>query len=193
MSKILKITYSLIGLVLLSILGWVIGTTGDYVRLPYSYRWLSWDVDRLPNFLDSVLYYYYFWAAIVLFVITLIVILVIIFYPRTYTEIKLRQNKGILLLKKSAIEGYVATAIKAAGLMPNPTVTATLYKHKFKIDVAGQLASRVAVVDQINGIKEGIETGLSEFFGLDCPVNFKVYVKDIADSDRKRVARKRVE
>lgn len=96
-------------------------------------------------------------------------------------------------MKKSAIENYVATAIKVAGLMPNPNVNAKLYKRKFKIDVSGQLASRVGVTDQVNGIKEGIETGLKEFFGLDRSVNFKVYVKEIADSDRKRVARKRVE
>lgn len=193
MSKFLKITYSLIGLVLLSSLGWVIGTTGDYVSLPYSYRWLSWDIDRLPNFLDPALYYYYFWAAIVMFVLVLIILLAVIFYPRTYTEIQLRNKNGKLLLKKSAIENYVATAIKVAGLMPNPNVNAKLYKRKFKIDVSGQLASRVGVTDQVNGIKEGIETGLKEFFGLDRPVNFKVYVKEIADSDRKRVARKRVE
>ncbi|HHK1318644.1 TPA: alkaline shock response membrane anchor protein AmaP, partial [Streptococcus pyogenes] len=98
-----------------------------------------------------------------------------------------------LLLKKSAIESYVATAIQTAGLMPNPTVTAKLYKRKFKIIVKGRLASRVAVADQISGVKEGIEKGLTEFFGINYPVNFKVYVKDIADSDRKHITRNRVE
>ncbi len=129
MSKYLKIIYSLIGFVLLSILGWVIGVTGNDIDLPSSYRWLSWDMDKLPNLLDSTLYYYYFWAAIVLFVITLLVILVIIFYPRTYTEIQLPKSKGKLLLKKSAIENYVVTTIKLAGLMPNPVVTAKVYKR----------------------------------------------------------------
>ncbi|EHI69358.1 alkaline shock response membrane anchor protein AmaP [Streptococcus ictaluri] len=193
MSKFLKIIYSLGGLVLLSILGWVIGVTADYISLPASLYWLHWDTNRLPNFLDPALYYYYFWAAFALFIITLVVLLFIIFYPRTYTEIQLKKNKGTLLLKKSAIEAYVATAIKATGLMADPNVSAKLYKRKFKVDVTGELASRVGVVEQLNGIKEGIETGLKEFFGLERPVNFKVCVKEVSDSDRKVAARKRVE
>lgn len=112
MSKFLKITYSLIGLVLLSILGWVIGTTGDYVSLPYSYRWLSWDIDRLPNFLDPALYYYYFWAAIVMFVLVLIILLAVIFYPRTYTEIQLRNKNGKLLLKNLLLKIMLQLLLK---------------------------------------------------------------------------------
>ncbi|HEQ0689286.1 TPA: alkaline shock response membrane anchor protein AmaP [Streptococcus pyogenes] len=195
MSKLLKISYCLVGLVLLSVFGWVVGITGGYIYLPYSYRWLSWGMDSFPNLLDSALSYYYFWTALVLFVITFLTLLVIILYPRIYTEVQLRHKnkKGTLLLKKSAIESYVTTAIQTAGLMPNPTVTAKLYKRKFKIIVKGRLASRVAVADQISGVKEGIEKGLTEFFGINYPVNFKVYVKDIADSDRKHITRNRVE
>ncbi|HEL1538161.1 TPA: alkaline shock response membrane anchor protein AmaP [Streptococcus equi subsp. zooepidemicus] len=193
MSKFLKISYSLIGLVLLTVFGGVIAITGDYIRLPIGYQWLHWDMNWLPKFLNPALYYYYFWAAIALFLITVLVLLVIIFYPRTYTEIHLAKDKGTLLLKGSAIEGYVAAAIKAAGLMSSPRVTAKLYKRKFKVNVSGQLASRVAVTEQLNGIKEGIETGLTEFFGINRPVHFKVYVKDIADAKQKHSSKRRVE
>lgn len=112
-------------------------TTGDYVSLPYSYRWLSWDIDRLPNFLDPALYYYYFWAAIVMFVLVLIILLAVIFYPRTYTEIQLRNKNGKLLLKKSAIENYVATAIKVARTMPNLTLMLNSISVNLKLMLAG--------------------------------------------------------
>ncbi|HHK1162118.1 TPA: alkaline shock response membrane anchor protein AmaP, partial [Streptococcus pyogenes] len=88
MSKLLKISYCLVGLVLLSVFGWVVGITGGYIYLPYSYRWLSWGMDSFPNLLDSALSYYYFWTALVLFVITFLALLVIILYPRIYTEVQ---------------------------------------------------------------------------------------------------------
>lgn len=193
MSKFLKMTYSFIGIVLLSILGWVIGITAPYVSLPATYNWLEWDIANVPSLLDPILHHYYFWGAIILFVLTLVVILVIMFYPRLYTEIKLDKGNGSLLLKKSAIESYVATAVQSAGLMTNPNVTVKLYKHRFRIDVTGRLASRVGVEDQVSGLKKGIEKGLSEFFGIDKPVHFKVFVKDITDAEYKRAAKQRVE
>ncbi|MGT2887271.1 alkaline shock response membrane anchor protein AmaP [Streptococcus didelphis] len=193
MAKALKIIYSLLGLILLSIFIMVMGVTQPYLDMPSSYHWLAWDLDNVSGFLNPSLYYYFFWVAAAFAVITLVAILVIIFYPRTYTEIQLSKKQGSLLLKKSAIEGYVGTAVKEAGLMTNPNVTAKLYKRKFTIDVAGKLDSRVGVTDQINGIKEGVTTGLNKFFGLDKPVNFKVRVKDIADSDMRFANKDRVE
>lgn len=193
MAKSLKTIYSLLGLILLSIFALVIGVTKNYVDLPAAYDWLQWDIDKTPEFLYPGLYYYFFWTAVVLAVVTLIVLLVVIFYPRTYTEIQLSKKQGILLLKKSAIEGYVKTALHNAGLMTNPNVSATLYKRKFKVDVVGRLDSRVAVTEQINGIQEGIQKGLKEFFGLDQPVAFKVHVKDIAETNRTANRKNRVE
>ncbi|MGT2686335.1 alkaline shock response membrane anchor protein AmaP [Streptococcus porcinus] len=193
MAKILKIFYSLFGLILLSIFIMVMGVTQGYLDMPSSYDWFGWDLDRIPGFLDPGLYYYFYWVAVALAALTIIGILVVIFYPRTYTEVRLSKNQGSLLLKKSAIESYVRTAIQNAGLMTKPNVTATLYKRKFKIDVTGRLDSRVAVSDQIRGIKEGIDTGFKEFFGIDKPVNLKVYVKDIAQTEKKYGKGNRVE
>ncbi|MEW6857140.1 alkaline shock response membrane anchor protein AmaP [Streptococcus iniae] len=193
MAKSLKIIYSLLGLILLSIFAVVIGITRNYVDLPASYDWLQWDIDRTPELLNPGLYYYFFWTALVLAVVTLIFVLVVIFYPRTYTEIQLSKKQGTLLLKKSAIEGYIKTAVHNAGLMTNPNVSATLYKRKFKVDVVGRLDSRVAVSEQINGIQEGIQKGLQEFFSLDQPIAFKVYVKDIADTHQITHKKNRVE
>lgn len=182
MSKGLKTLYSLLGIVLLTLLYFVIATSQTHLNLPNSFKWLDWNWD-MPRTMVLGMYNYLFWGAIVLFLIILFAVLVIIFYPRTYTEVRLEKNKGSLLLKKSAIEGYVRSAIKTTGLMENPSVTAKLYKKKFKVDVKGRLSSRVGVSDQVKGLEEGITTGFNEFFGLDKPVDFKVYVKDIDDSE----------
>ncbi|CAM4082673.1 hypothetical protein AT575_03895 [Streptococcus penaeicida] len=193
MAKILKIFYSLFGLILLSIFIMVMGVTQGYLKMPPKYDWIGWDLDKVPGFLNPGLYYYFYWAAVLLALLTIIGILVVIFYPRTYTEVRLKKKNGSLLLKKSAIESYVATAIKNAGLMSKPNVSATLYKRKFKIDVTGRLDSRVAVSDQVRGIKEGIDAGFKEFFGIDKPVNFKVFVKDISQVETKHGKARRVE
>lgn len=183
MAKFLKVIYSLLGLILLSLFTMVMGVTKGYLKLPASYNWLGWDITRVPSFLNPGVYYYFFWAAAIFAILTIIGILVVLFYPRTYTEIKLDKNQGTLELKKSAIEGYVKSAIQQAGLMSKPHVTAKLYKNKFKVDVAGQLDSRVGITEQVNGIKQGIESGLTDFFGLDKKVNFKVKVKDMSESE----------
>ncbi|KHD46739.1 alkaline shock response membrane anchor protein AmaP [Streptococcus hongkongensis] len=183
MAKSLKVFYTLLGLILLSVFLLVIGLTQGYLGMSHSYDWMGFDLDRLPDFLTPGLQYVFFWTSVTLAILTIIGILAVIFYPRTYTEIKLDKANGSLLLKKSAIEAYVKTALKETGLMLNPNVTATLYKRKFDIDVAGRLDSRIGVSEQVSGIKEGIETGFNEFFGLNKPVNFQVRVKDIADSE----------
>ncbi|MGT2932763.1 alkaline shock response membrane anchor protein AmaP [Streptococcus catagoni] len=193
MAKALKIIYSLLGLILLSIFIMVIGVMQGYLKMPSSYDWIGWDIDRVPDFLNPGLYYYFFWAAVILAILTLIAILVVIFYPRTYTEIQLSKKQGTLLLKKSAIEGYVRSAIQRAGLMTKPNVTAKLYKRKFKVYVNGKLNARSGITEQLNGIQEGIETGFKEFFGLDRPVNFQVYVKDISESEMISGKKDRVE
>ncbi|WP_159559992.1 alkaline shock response membrane anchor protein AmaP [Streptococcus halichoeri] len=193
MAKSLKIIFSLISLVLLSILLLVITATAGYVNLPASYDWLSWDTNQVPYYLNPGLYYYFFWAAVVLAIVVVIGLLVVIFYPRTYTEIKLAKDNGTLMLKKTAIEGYVRSAVQETGLMKRPNVNISMYKHKFKVDVAGQLASRVGAAEQISGLKKGIETGLSQFLGLNRPVNFTVRVKDIQSTDLRTVDHDRVE
>lgn len=193
MAKFLKIIYSLLGLILLSIFIMVMGVTQGYLKMPSSLNWFAWDLDKIPGFLNPGLYYYFYWIAVTLALLTIIGIVVIIFYPRTYTEVQLSKKQGSLLLKKSAIEGYVRTAMQQSGLMTKPNVTAELYKRKFNINVAGKLDSRVAVSEQVNGIKEGIEKGLNDFFGIDKPVKFKVYVKDIAETEMKYGKRNRVE
>ncbi len=191
MNKGLKWLYSILGLLLLSLLGFVIVTSQRYLILPREFRWLNVDF-RLLYWLENVYHQYYFWLAVVFFVLVLVAILVVIFYPRLYTEVPLSEDNTSLVLKKSALEGYVRTAVKETGLMENPSVTAQMYKKKFKIHVKGALDSRFNTAEKVEGLKKGIQQGLQNYFGLEKPVDFNVYVHDVKESDSKNKQHSRV-
>lgn len=87
MSKGLKSLYTLLGLISLTLLGFVAVISKQHIYLP-SFNWLDWDFN-LPSPIDVGMYHYFFWGALVLFVIVLLAILVVLFYPRRYTEYKL--------------------------------------------------------------------------------------------------------
>lgn len=187
----LKWLYSLLGLLLLTLLGFVIVVSQRELFMPVEYSWLNWDMN-LPYWIEDHYHQYYFWLAIAFFLLVVIGILVVIFYPRTYTEIPLGEKDTSLVLKKSALEGYVQTAVRETGLMDNPSATAKMYKKRFTIDVKGKLDSRFNTAEKIEGLKKGIEEGLQNYFGLEKPVEFKVHVHDVAESDKKKTKHDRV-
>lgn len=184
MVKGLKVLYSLIGLILLTVLGNVIFINQRFLNLP-SLSWLPVDY-YTEGFWKDVLAQYFLWAAVVLFVLVVIAILVIIFFPRRYSEVKLPDGDGKLNLKKSAIEGYVKSLIKSEKIMKNASVSVNVYKKKFKIDVKGNIIPRTDVVEQIDQLKKKIESGIDSFFGVKRKVNFKVKVKDISDNNNNK-------
>lgn len=179
MAKGLKIVYSLVGLVLLTVLGYVIVLNQRILDL----RFLAWlPVSYRPfGVFKEALAQYFFWVSLVLFVLVLVGILVIIFFPRRYSEVELADNQGKLKLKKSAVEGYVKSLVKAEGLMKNPKVTANLYKKKFTVDVKGQVVPRSNVIANTAQLKKDVETGLKAFFGIEHDVDFNVKVKDVVE------------
>lgn len=179
MAKGLKFLYSLIGLVLLTVLGNAIFLNQRVLNLPA----LSWlPVDFQTNGVwKEILSQYFLWAAVILFVIVLVAILVVMFFPRRYSEVELADNNGKLKLKKSAVEGYVKSLVQSEGLMKNPTVTANLYKKKFKVDVKGQVVPRSNVIANTEQLKKDLETGLKAFFGIEHDVDFNVKVKDVVE------------
>lgn len=187
MSKGLKILYSLLGLVLLTVLGNTIFFNQRMLRFQ-ELAWLPVDF-RADMAFREMLAHYFLWAAAVLFVLVLIAILVVLFYPRRYSEIKLADNKGALKLKKSAVEGYVKTLVEAEGLMRKPTVTASLYQNSFKVDVKGQILSQTEVLSTIEQVKKDIETGLKAFFGVEKTVDFNVEVQEILEEKTKKTSR----
>lgn len=181
MSKGLKSLYTLLGLISLTLLGFVAVISKQHIYLP-SFNWLDWDFN-LPSPIDVGMYHYFFWGALVLFVIVLLAILVVLFYPRRYTEYKLADKTGKLMLKKSAIEGFVKTEVLKTGLIKSPSVTAHLYKKKVKVDVKGLLTSRTNVPEQLEHIQSDVELGLKEFSGLEKKMNTRVFVKQVEEEN----------
>ncbi|MEQ9764081.1 alkaline shock response membrane anchor protein AmaP [Streptococcus jiangjianxini] len=179
MAKGWKILYSLVGIVLLTVLGNVIFLNQRILRLP-ALSWVPVNF-RAHSIWREFLAQYFLWAAIVLFILVLIGIVVIIFFPRRYSEVELADDKGKLKLKKSAIEGYVKSLVESEGLMKNPKVTASLYKKKFKVDVRGQVVPRSNVITNTEKLKKDLEVGLKAFFGVEHDVDFSVKVKDVIE------------
>lgn len=187
MAKGLKIFYSLIGLVLLTILGNVIVLNQRFLDLQ-AFSWLP--VDYRPTvFFREILAQYLLWAATILFVLVLVAILVILFFPRRYSEVELQDKQGKLKLKKSAVEGYVKSLVESESLMKNPKVTAHLYKKKFKVDVKGQVVPRTKVIANTEQLKKDVETGLKAFFGIEHDVDFSVKVKDVVEEKTLKTGR----
>lgn len=179
MAKGWKVLYSLVGIVLLTVLGNVILLNQRILRLP-ALSWLPVNF-RVNSIWQEILSRYFLWVATVLFVLVIIAIVVVIFFPRRYSEIELTDNKGKLKLKKSAIEGYVKSLVESEGLMKNPKVTANLYKKKFKVDVKGQVVPRSNVITNTEKLKKDLEVGLKAFFGVEHDVDFSVKVKDVIE------------
>lgn len=187
MAKGLKILYSLVGIVLLTILGNAIFLNQRVLKLQ-SLSWLPVDFTS-HGVWKVILTQYFLWTAVVLFVILFLTILVVIFFPRRYSEIELADNNGKLKLKKSAIEGYVKSLVQSEGGMKNPNVTVNLYKKKFKVDVKGQVIPHSNVVANTGKLKKDLEKGLEVLFGIKHNVDFNIEVKDIIEEKALRTSR----
>lgn len=191
MSKISKTVYCIMGILLVVLLGLIALEFATEVSLPNEV------VRQLPQisrsgFMGDVLTNYIFWTAFVFAVIILMVVILVIFYPSAYTEVELNDSKtGTLLLKKSAIEGYVQTIVNESGYMKSPSVKAILYRKNFKIIVAGKVVPRVAVIEKTHQLSLDIQNGLEQFFGIEKKVNFAVNVKHI--EEKKKATSSRVE
>lgn len=191
MSKFLKVFYSIIGVLLVVLLGLTALEFAIEAQVPNEVAQYLPQFAR-TGFWGEIRSNYIFWASVTFGVLALLAIIVVIFYPRTYTEIELDDSKsGTLLLKKSAIEGYVKTIVRETGYMKSPSVTATLYRKKFKVKVAGKVVPRVAVLEKTRQLSLDIQNGLNEFFGVSKKVDFTVNVKHI--EEKKKATSGRVE
>lgn len=187
MAKGLKILYSLVGIVLLTVLGNAIFLNQRVLNLQ-ALSWLPVDFTA-HGVWKEILSQYFLWAAVVFFVIVFLAILVVMFFPRRYSEVELADNNGKLKLKKSAVEGYVKSLVQSEGLMKNPNVTANLYKKKFKVDVKGQVIPRSNIIANTEQLKKDLETGLKAFFGVEHNVDFSVKVKDVVEEKALKTSR----
>lgn len=184
MSKFFKVSYSLLGLLLLTILGLNVWFASQRITLPPGFEWLNFHIS-LPDFWQNITYQYIFWVALVFFIIVLVKILIKIFTPRTYTEFKLDENKGTLLLKKSAIDGFVKSLITTQEFMNNPVVKTKLYKKKFAVEVKGEARRQSDILQKTKDLQRQLEEELKTTFGLTQSVDFKVLVKTVENSKNK--------
>ncbi|MDQ0221729.1 alkaline shock response membrane anchor protein AmaP [Streptococcus moroccensis] len=119
-----------------------------------------------------------FWSSIILAAILLMALLILSFFPRPKTQVKLKDEKGRLLLTKSAIDGLVKATISNQVFMKNPSVSSKLYKNKIVVSVKGGIIPRQGAAEKAKAIEELLVQNLREFVGLDYPLKFKVTVTD---------------
>ncbi len=189
MTKLLKWVYGLVTFPLIILLGLIAIRYSEVVTLPIEIEKLipHWHHYDQSNQLIST---FLFWGSLTFILILLIASLIIFLWPKRYTEIDLLDiEKGKLLLKKSALEGFVKSVVSANGAMTDPSVYVSIYKKRFKVKVEGQMRSRTSVVQQLSQLEKEIREGLENFFGLTRPLQFSVAVNEVLDSKKRIVSR----
>lgn len=91
MAKSLKVFYTLLGLILLSMFLLIIGVTQGYLNMPHSYDWMGFDMNRVPDYLTPGLQYFFFWTAVTLAILTIIGILAVIFIQELIQKLNLEK------------------------------------------------------------------------------------------------------
>ena len=128
------------------------------------------DMSQVP-YIGPYLPTYFLFATGILGILLLILLLVIIFYPR--------EGRGELLLKKSAIEGFVREALKENGYIKDPKIDTLLGKNKVKVVIKGEIIPRVQISEKALLIEEEIGKGLKEFLGVNHHLSLKIKVNAI--------------
>lgn len=113
-----------------------------------------------------------------------ILLLVIIFYPKRYTGFVLGEGRGELLLKKSAIEGFVRETLKENGYIKDPKIDTLLGKNKIKIAIKGEIIPRVQISEKSLLIEEEIRKGLKEFLGVNHHLSLKIKVNAVTPKSK---------
>lgn len=132
---------------------------------------------KIP-FVGYYLSRYVFWGTLVLASLILLLMLVILFYPKRRLEIQLADADGKLMLKNSAIEGFVRSLLTEHGLIKDPTVSVNSRKNKCMVSVKGAIVPSENIIKRSQLIQEEIASGLTEFFGINHNVKLKISVSD---------------
>ena len=177
MSKYINAFYTLIALIITRFLFSIVLNQSKNVKLPQYLIWLN-SKYRISNFWYKFITNYLFWSALIILFIILISLPVIWFYPRTSTEILLKDEKGKLIITKSSLEGFVKSLVENEKIMKNTNISSKLYKNRFKIFIKGKIIPRIEISEKILLLKHQIEKELNEFFGINQKIDFKVIVTD---------------
>ena len=132
---------------------------------------------KIP-FVGYYLSRYVFWGTLVLASLILLLMLVILFYPKRRLEIQLADADGKLMLKNSAIEGFVRSLVTDHDFIKDPTVSVNSQKNKCMVSVKGAIVPSENIIKRSQLIQDEIATGLTEFFGLNHDVKLEISVSD---------------
>lgn len=173
MSKSRKILFLIICILILTIL---IPVLLDFHKVSgLDLQLFTWK--NIP-FVGYFLSRYVFWGTLVLSSLILLLMLVILFYPKRRLEIQLADADGKLMLKNSAIEGFVRSLVTDHGFIKDPTVSVNSWKNKCIVSVKGAIVPSENIIKRSQLIQEEIATGLTEFFGLNHDVKLEISVSD---------------
>ena len=140
------------------------------------------DMAQVP-YIGPYLPTYFLFATGILGILLLILLLVIIFYPRRYTGFVLGEGRGELLLKKSAIEGFVRETLRENGYIKDPKID-TLLGKSIKIAIKGEIIPRVQISEKALLIEEEIRKGLKEFLGVNHHLSLKIKVNAVTPKSK---------
>ncbi|NHI67771.1 alkaline shock response membrane anchor protein AmaP [Lactococcus garvieae] len=141
------------------------------------------DMSQVP-YIGPYLPTYFLFATGILGILLLILLLVIIFYPKRYTGFVLGEGRGELLLKKSAIEGFVRETLKENGYIKDPKIDTLLGKNKIKLAIKGEIIPRVQISEKSLLIEEEIRKGLKEFLGVNHHLSLKIKVNAVTPKSK---------
>ena len=178
MSKSRKILFLILCILILTILIPVLldfhKVSGLGLQL-FSWKLFTW---RQIPFVGYYFSRYVFWGTLILAGLILILMLVILFYPKRRLEIQLADANGKLMLKNSAIEGFVRSLVTDHDLIKDPTVSVNSHKNKCMVSVKGAIVPSENIIKRSQLIQEEIESGLKQFFGINQNVKLKISVSD---------------
>lgn len=178
MSKLTKLISVVLGIMLLTLLLPLLVTSALDANVPPQLLALR-DLSGIQFPFRQLIATYTFWVALALIIVILIGILVIIIFPRLQTELPLSKKDGQLVLSRSAIDGLVKSVVQEHGLMKDFAVKTKLYKRRFKVKVTGDIIPKYDVVNRTNRLKSAIERTLSDFVGVEQPIDLTVVVKQV--------------
>ena len=178
MSKSRKILFLILCILILTILIPVLldfhKVSGLGLQL-FTWKLFTWK--QIP-FVGYYLSRYVFWGTVVLASLILLLMLVIVFYPKRRLEIQLADADGKLMLKNSAIEGFVRCLLDEHKMVKNPKIQVHTRKKKCFVYVEGTAVLSDNIANKFEVVQNEITQGLKEFFGIDREVKLEVSVKE---------------
>lgn len=178
MTKLKKISLLLAIFIILPLIFYILISTRMLFEIPHFLENIVSRVEETEIY-NVEIKKYLFVIALALLVIILISIMVIVFYPTNKLSFLLNDNKGKLVVSKSAIENHVKNLLIEDNYMKNPDVTAKIFKKKIKIYVSGNLTSRSDIFNKTNEVKKLIENTISQFLGVQSKFYYDIKVSNV--------------